>query len=164
MKPEYLHAISNHVLVIGVGLGIFALLLALLLKSRQAQVVALAVILVSSAAAYPVLLLGQQAYKTVRGLADEPGQDWLDAHMERAESSIYIYYALALAAAAALALPRVRPKTALPLTLATLVLAAVSLGVGGWISYAGGRVRHPEFREGPPPEATKADHVHATRQ
>lgn len=105
MKPEYLHAISNHVLVIGVALGIFALVLALLLKSRQAQIVALAVVLVSSAAAYPVLFLGQQAYKSVRGIADEPGQDWLDVHMERAESTIYIYYALMLVAGAALAVP-----------------------------------------------------------
>lgn len=90
MKPEYLHAVSNHVLVIGVGLGIFALILALYLRSRQAQIVALAVILLSSAAAYPVLFLGQQAYKSVRGMADEPGQGWLDTHMERAETTIYI--------------------------------------------------------------------------
>ncbi len=161
MKPEYLHAISNHVLVIGVGLGVFALVLALLLKSRQAQIVALAVVLVSSAAAYPVLFLGQQAYKSVRGIADEPGQRWLDVHMERAESTIYIYYALMIVAGAALAAPKWKPKTAVPLALVTLVLAAASMGVGGWISYAGGRVRHPEFRDGPSPAAVEARHQHS---
>lgn len=164
MKPEYLHAISNHVLVIGVGLGIFALILALLLKSRQAQIVALAVVLVSSAAAYPVLFLGQQAYKSVRGIADEPGQSWLDAHMERAESTIYIYYALMVVAGAALAVPKWKPKTAVPLALATLALAAASMGVGGWISYAGGRVRHPEFRDGPPPAAVEERHQHQAHE
>ncbi|MDI1310534.1 hypothetical protein [Prosthecobacter sp.] len=164
MKPEYLHAISNHVLVIGVGLGIFALVLALFLKSRQAQIVSLAVMLVSSAAAYPVLFLGQQAYKTVRGIADEPGQQWLDTHMERAESTIYIYYALMIVAGAALAVPKWKPKTAVPLALATLTLAAASMGVGGWISYAGGRVRHPEFRDGPPPGAVEARHQHPVHE
>jgi hypothetical protein len=159
MKPEYLHAISNHVLVIGVGLGIFALVISLFLKSRQAQIVALAVVLVSSAAAYPVLFLGQQAYKSVRGIADEPGQDWLDVHMERAESTIYI---LMLVAGAALAAPKWKPKSAvpLPLALATLVLAAASMGVGGWISYAGGRVRHPEFCDEPPPAVVEPRHKH----
>lgn len=147
MKPEYLHAISNHVLVIGVGVGIFALVIALFLKSRQAQIVALAVVLVSSAAAYPVLFLGYQAYKSVRGIADEPGQVWLDNHIQRAESTIYIDYALMLVAGAALAVPKWKSKTAVPL--ATLPLAAASVGVGGWISYAVGRVRHPEFRDAP---------------
>ena len=164
MKPENLHAISNHVLVIGVGLGIFALILALFLKSRPAQIVALAVVLVSSAAAYPVLFLGQQAYKSVRGIADEPGQQWLDVHMERAESTIYIYYALMLVAGAALAVPKWKPKTAMPLVLATLALAAASMGVGGWISYAGGRVRHPEFREVLPPPAVEARHQHPVHE
>lgn len=164
MKPEYLHAISNHVLVIGVGLGIFALVIALFLRSRQAQIVALAVILLSASAAYPVLFLGQQAYKSVRGIADEPGQDWLDNHMERAESAIYIYYALMLVTGGALAVPKWKPKTAVPLALATLALAAASMGVGGWISYAGGRVRHPEFREGSPPTAVEGRHQHANHE
>ena len=164
MKPEYLHAISNHLLVVGVGLGIFALVIALFLKSRQAQIVALAVVLVSSAAAYPVLFLGQQAYKSVRGIADEPGQSWLDAHRERAESTIYIYYALMVVAGAALAVPKWKPKTAVPLALATLALAAATMGVGGWISYAGGRVRHPEFRDGPPPAAAEERHQHQAHE
>ena len=161
MKPEYLHAIFNRVPVFGVGLGIFALILALLLKSRSAQIAALAVVLVSSASAYPVLFPGQQDYKSVRGPADEPGQRWLDVHMERAESTIYIYYALMLVAGVALAVPKWKPKTAVPLTLAILVLAAASMGVGGWISYAGGQVRHPEFRDGPLPAAVEARHQHA---
>lgn len=33
------------------------------------------------------------------------------------------------------------------------MLGAVSLGVGGYIAYAGGRIRHREFRNEPPPKA-----------
>ena len=152
MKPEYLHVIFNHVPVIGLGLGVFALVLALILRGgRQAQIIALAVILVSSAAAYPVLLLGRQGYKAVRGIADEAGQQWLDAHMDRAESTIYLYYLLTVVTLAALALPSWKPGTATPLAATTLLLATACLGAGGWISYAGGQVRHAEFRTGPPP-------------
>ncbi len=38
------------------------------------------------------------------------------------------------------------------MAIATLILALVSLGVGGYIAYAGGRVRHKEFGFEAPPE------------
>ena len=45
------------------------------------------------------------------------------------------------------------PKTLLPLAALTLLGALAVLGAGGWIAYAGGKVRHIEFRRGvPPPE------------
>jgi hypothetical protein len=39
----------------------------------------------------------------------------------------------------------------MPLTLIVLLLGAVVLGMGGYIAYAGGKIRHKEFRAGPPP-------------
>ena len=39
------------------------------------------------------------------------------------------------------------------LAVAVLVLAAITLGSGGYIAYAGGRIRHREFRNEPPPKA-----------
>jgi hypothetical protein len=45
-----------------------------------------------------------------------------------------------------------RAKAGVPVVIATLILALVSLGVGGYIAYAGGRVRHKEFRFEAPPE------------
>lgn len=151
MKPEHLHVILNHLPVLGLGLGIFALLLALLMKSRPAQIVGLAVILICSGSAYPVLRLGQEGYRNVRRIADEPGQDWLDAHMDRAEDWIGIYYALTALSLAALIVPRYKPRTAVPLAVLTLILSAASFGAGVWISDFGGKVRHSEFRTGPPP-------------
>ena len=44
------------------------------------------------------------------------------------------------------------PKAAVPIAIATLILALISLGVGGYIAYAGGHVRHKELRFEPPPE------------
>ena len=114
----------------------------------------------SSALAWPVLGLGQDAYNRVRPQADEAGQQWLKEHMRRAEAVVYVFYATSLLAAAALVTHRKFPKGVLPLTVATLVAGGVSLGVGGWISKAGGQIRHPEFRESPPPVATQHEHSH----
>jgi hypothetical protein len=45
-----------------------------------------------------------------------------------------------------------RPKAALPMAITTLVLATTALGIGGYIAYAGGHIRHKEFRFEPAPE------------
>ena len=146
MKPEYLHTVSNHLLVVGLGVGIISLLLSLLMRSRSAQIVGLAAILLTSGAAYPVLRFGQEGYRNVRKVADDAGQDWLDTHMERAEKSVALYYVLSGVALAALILPRFKPQSAIPLAIFTLVLGSATLATGVWISAAGGQVRHPEFR------------------
>lgn len=149
MTPEYLHAVSNHILVVGLGIALFALLLSLLMGSRPAQVVGLAAVLLTSGAAYPVLRFGQEGYRNVRKIADDAGQDWLDTHMERAESWVVLYYGLSALALTALVLPKYKPGAALPLAIATLALGSVSIGAGAWIASAGGQVRHPEFRSSP---------------
>jgi hypothetical protein len=43
------------------------------------------------------------------------------------------------------------------LAIATLILAIVSLGAGGYIAYAGGKIRHREFRTSPPPKTEPDD-------
>src|SRR5204863_7190994 len=66
------------------------------------------------------------------------------------------FYALAILSALALIVPVKWPRSSVWLALAVLVLGAVSLGVGGYISYAGGRIRHREFRNEPPPQKSPA--------
>jgi hypothetical protein len=40
-----------------------------------------------------------------------------------------------------------------------IVLGAATLGVGGYIAYAGGKIRHREFRNvPPPPRKSEAEH------
>ena len=43
------------------------------------------------------------------------------------------------------------PKAATPLTVLTLLLSFVVLGIGGYIAHAGGKIRHREFRNEPAP-------------
>jgi hypothetical protein len=84
-------------------------------------------------------------------MADEDGQAWLDAHEDRAEDLIWIFYGLAALSAIAIAAPIKWPRTSVSLVVAVLLLGAVTLGTGSYIAYAGGRVRHREFRNEPPP-------------
>src|SRR6266404_2436672 len=158
-QPEYIHVLINPLPVYGLAMGLIALIVAFFLKSRPAQIVALIVVLICSASAWPVYEFGEQAYDRVLSMADDPGQAWLNEHQDRAEDLIWFFYGLAVLSAVALIAPRKWPRSAAPLVIAVVLLSATTLGCGGYIAYAGGKIRHREFRNVPPPPK-KSEHEH----
>jgi hypothetical protein len=152
-QPEYVHVLINPLPVYGLALATIALIVALFLRSRSAQTLALVLILITAGSAWPVVEYGEKAFDRVLSMTDSDGEAWLKAHEDRADKFQYVFYALALVAAAAIVLPRKWPATAMPLAIITLILAFVSLGAGGYIAYAGGKIRHREFRTSKPPRA-----------
>lgn len=159
--PEYLHVLLHPVLIVGLALALVALAAGWATRSKPAQVIALALVLACSATAWPVLGLGQNAYNRIRPQADDAGQAWAREHMRRAETFVYVFYATALLAGAGLLAHRKWPKAVKPITLAVLISGAASLGTGGWISKAGGQIRHPEFRQSPlPSNQSELPHEH----
>lgn len=157
-KPEYVHVLLNPLPVYGLAVATLALVIALLLKTRAVRVTALALVILSAASAWPVYYYGEAGYDRVKTMVDEAGDKWLEEHMRRGEQLIYIFYVLAALSAAAIAAEFAARKAAVPVTIATLILALVSLGVGGYIAYAGGRVRHKEFRFEARPEPNIEQH------
>src|SRR6202165_4841409 len=151
-QPEYLHVLINPLPVYGLAIGWIGLIVAFFFRSRHAQISKLAIVLIHAAVAWPVYEFGEQAEDRVISLADTDGQAWLAEHKDRAEDLIYFFYALALLSAAAIIAPMRWPKSATLLALVSLLLATVDLGVGGYIAYAGGKIRHREFRNEPPPK------------
>jgi len=149
--PEYIHTLLNPLPVYGLSMGVLALMAALFTRSRAAKGVALGIIILTSAAAWPVLHYGQNGYQNVSNTSDEEGRRWLAEHMARAAKFIWGFYATALLGVAALVSLRKFPKAANPLTVTTLIVAVISLGVGAWVSRAGGQIHHPEFRHEPAP-------------
>jgi len=151
-QPEYLHALLRVFPVEGLALSILALIISMVLRSRQAQITALILVFFCAAMAWPVVKLGEQGFDATESRSNDAGYAWLDAHAQRATKLAPLFYVLAAVSLAALLLPWKFPKTALPLAVLTLLMAFVALGAGGWISYAGGQIRHSEFRYGTPPE------------
>jgi disulfide bond formation protein DsbB len=151
-QPEYLHVLLNPLPVYGLAVALFGLIAALYLGSRGGQITALVLIFATAISAWPVAQYGEAAEDRVLAVADDAGQAWLKAHAHRADELIYFFYALALVAAAAIFAPKKWPKSARPLAISTLFLAFVALGAGGYIAYAGGKIRHREFRNTPPPK------------
>jgi hypothetical protein len=150
-QPEYIHVLLNPLPVYGLLVGWVGLVIALALRSRRAQIVTLTLVLLSSVSAWPVSEFGEQGYDRVLSMADDDGRAWLDEHMHRAEDLIWVFYLLAALSAVAIGAPIKWPKSSVPLGIAVILLGAVTLGTGAYIGYAGGRVRHREFRNEPAP-------------
>ena len=147
-QPEYVHVLINPLPIYGLAMGWIGLIIALFLRSRRAQIATLALVLISAAAAWPVYEFGEESYDRVLSMTDDDGHAWLDEHQRRAELLIYFFYALAGLSA----FPIKWPKTSTSLVITTILLGAVVLGMGGYIAYAGGKIRHREFRTEPPPK------------
>jgi len=162
LPPEYVHVLINPMPVYGMAMGVLALGAALLLKNKTAQTIGIGLIIIAAASAWPVAHYGQNAYKHIRGMADDAGQDALDEHMERADKAVLIFYATAVLGVIALIGQKRFPKAATPLAAVTLAAAIASLGAGGWISKAGGQIRHTEFRHIAMPMDADEPHHHET--
>jgi hypothetical protein len=150
-QPEYVHVLLNPLPVYGLLAGWVGLIIALVLRSRRAQIATLTLVFLSSISAWPVYEFGEQGYDRVLSMTDQDGEAWLDEHMHRAEDLIWLFYVLAALSAVAIAAPIKWQKSSAPLAVAVILLAAVTLGSGAYIAYAGGRVRHREFRNEPAP-------------
>jgi hypothetical protein len=150
-QPEYVHVLLNPLPVYGLLISWIALVAALISKSRRALIVTLILVFMTSISAWPVFEFGQQGYDRVLTMTDDDGHAWLDEHQERAEKVIYIFYALAALSIAAILVPLRWPKSSGPLAIAVVFLGVAALASGCYIAYAGGKVRHREFRNEPAP-------------
>ena len=155
-QPEYVHVLINPLPIYGLACGLIGLFIAIWQRSRRATIVALVLVLLSTGAAWPVYIYGEKAYDGILSMADTDGQAWLAAHKERAEDLIWLFYAVATLSAIALIAPIKWQRSSTALAIAVLVLGVISLGAGGYIAYAGGKIRHREFRNEPPPKQTAA--------
>jgi hypothetical protein len=157
-QPEYIHVLLNPLPVYGLLVGWVGLVIGLALRSRRAQIATLSLVLISSISAWPVYEFGQQGYDRVLSMTDEAGEAWLDEHKERGEDFIWLFYVLATLSAFAIAAPIKWPKSSMPLAVVVILLGAITFGSGAYIAYAGGRVRHREFRNEPPPKRSEHEH------
>jgi hypothetical protein len=151
-QPEYVHILLNPLPIYGLATGLIGLIVAIILRSRPAKIATLAIVFISAFSAWPVYAYGEQAYDRVLSMADDDGRAWLEAHQARAEKLIYCFYALAALGAIAIVAPMKWPKSSVVLAIAVVLFGIGVLGAGGYIAYAGGKIRHREFRNGPPPK------------
>src|SRR6266516_1189279 len=110
LNAEDVHTLLNPIPVYGLALGALSLLLALRARNKTAPVISLILIVLCSAAAWPVLYYGQHGYNHLCPQLDTESQQWLDVHMHRAEQLIYAFYVTAILGIAGLVCYRKFPS------------------------------------------------------
>jgi hypothetical protein len=101
-QPEYVHVLLHPLPIYGLAAGVFSLALALISRSRSGQAIALLLILLTAASAWPVARYGHAAYDRVYSLSNNAAQPWLNWHEYLADRIVWVHYATAALAAAAL--------------------------------------------------------------
>ncbi len=150
-QPEYVHVAVNHFPLIGLLVAVLFLAGAVALNSRPALFLGLALVSLMALTAWPVSIFGEHAYDRVLSMSDDPGGAWLKHHAHLAHHWIFVYYLTTAAGVAAMLAGWKRPALFRLASVAVVVLALGALAAGAVIAESGGKIRHREFRNGPPP-------------
>jgi cell division protein FtsL len=162
--PEYVHVLINPLPVYGLSIAVLSLVLALFLRTQRLTIAALVLIFVCAMTAWPTYNYGEAAYDRIKAMSDPLGEQWLDEHMARGMKMIWMFYVLAGVAAIGVVGVVKWPRLSFAVTVGTLAWGAATLGAGGYIAYAGGHVRHREFRFEPPPTPQMSQHEHSSME
>jgi len=145
MNAPQIHLMLNHVPVVGTLFVILTLGAALMFRSAALHRFGLAVLVGVALMGVPVFFSGEASEERVEHLSGV-SEATIEAHEDLAKIAMVALGVLGLLALPGLASARVRTR----LSYATVMLAlAIGLGlVMAWTAHLGGRVRHPEIRDG----------------
>jgi len=150
-QPEYIHVLINHLPIYGLGTSALALLIGLLVRNRAVQMTGCFLVMLTALSFWPVAEYGQKGYDRVLAMSNKDAQQWLKLHADRADDAAWFFYTTAGFSAAGLVMLWKKFKGAFWAAALAFFLAVCSVGAGCWVAYAGGKSRHSEFRDGPPP-------------
>jgi len=151
MTPEHLHAMLNHLPLLGLASACIPLLYGLIRKNSEVVFVALLMVVLFGASAFFVMMSGNQAeerfeHSALSGMLDASGKTWLKTHEDQAKLAAVTSYGLAAVALVALILAKYRPGTRLTMGWVVLILCLLAIVMMARVADSGGQIRHPEFR------------------
>ena len=157
LSPAHLHLALNHIPIIGLVVASFPIVIGIVAQCRTTIATGLLATILC-AAAMPAIMKtgGQAAHSFDDGTSlpplDAAGQNALDLHASRADTTTPVIYASALLALLALLALIKFPKPAIWLAFAVLLGNTTSILLSIWTADAGGHIRHQEFRPKTPGE------------
>jgi hypothetical protein len=149
--PAHLHLALNHAPIIGLAAACLPLLVGIVFHSRGALASGLLAVVICAGTVPAIMETGEAARESfVDGSVEPPldgaGNAAFHEHAGRARITAPVVYAAGLLSLVALATMIRFPRQAAWIGWAVLAGNVLSISLGIWTAEAGGRIRHPEFR------------------
>ena len=149
--PVHRHVLLNHLPIVGLGMAWIFLVWALFDRRWSSAIFGLSLVAALSASTLLVTSAGDAAYPVIFDELDGPGREWLDYHTYLGDRWGWVFWANGLLALSAIAAGHFRESLRRLVLVAVLVTTLMALVLAAIMAEAGGKIRHPEFRFGPPP-------------
>jgi hypothetical protein len=150
-QPEYVHLLLNHLPLTGLFVAVLCLAGSLVTGNRAGLFLGLGLVSLFALAAWPVSEYGEGGFDRVLSMADTDGAAYLKHHRALAERWVWLYYVTATLGVLGIVAGWKRPRWLRAVAVTVAIFALGSLLGGATVAECGGKVRHPEFRTGPPP-------------
>ncbi|HEY7536337.1 MAG TPA: hypothetical protein VH878_10410 [Thermodesulfobacteriota bacterium] len=146
MNWAHVHLMLNHFPLVGIGFATLLLIVAMLRKSKELIIVALAFVVLVSLWAIPAYLTGEPAEEVVEEL---PGisEELIKEHEEKAEIAFIFVEVTGALALITLIARRYSDKLGRRLVILTLLVLIASGGLIAWTANLGGKIHHEEIRQ-----------------
>lgn len=157
-NPEHLHVMLNHIPLIGLALALVPLLIGLIGSRRESLFIGLLLATMCGASTWVVMWSGEEAehewlHSETAEHLDADAYEWAEVHEHRAEDFVWVMYgtaAVSLITLLSMTMNK-RVKTTRVLAGLSALGCVLSVAASAYIADVGGKISHPEFRDGPPP-------------
>jgi hypothetical protein len=149
MNLTHIHLITNHIPVIGTGIGILILLLGMYRKSLEVQFAAYFLLIASTFGAIIAYFSGEPAIESVEYIFDVSERS-IEAHADAARITFFSMLILAMMSLIAMLIITKKPLRASAFAQIVLLVAAISFGLAAYTANLGGKIRHTEISQKSP--------------
>jgi hypothetical protein len=143
--PEYLHLLLEPLMIWGLGIGVIAFLLAFFFGERKMQLVALAVIIISSLAVVPYLEQRAAADARVVKLRSDV-KELIEESQERRHDSRGAYLLVASLAGLTALMGAHKGMVGMLAGIGTAVAGSIVVVHGAWLHLKDAEIYHPNIR------------------
>jgi uncharacterized membrane protein len=147
MDLTHLHLMITHLPVYGSILGALILIYGMVTQSRHTKMAAYYVLLISSLGGVIAFSTGEAAEETVENMQGV-SRDLIEKHEEFAKFTLGVIIVLVVTSLAGLLVTWKNAKPAKAVSVITLVVSLVCIGMTSRTGYLGGQIRHTEIVHG----------------
>lgn len=147
MNEAQIHLLTNHFPIIGTLIAVGILLYAFFANNKSVANTGLVIAILMAIMAIPTFLSGEGAEHRVEDLAGT-SEYFLEEHEELGETAFWVILGAGLLSIVVLVINSMRSVMSRTWTGLVLLVLIATFALMAYVGYLGGKIRHPEIRDG----------------